>query len=204
MGKLLFTIDTKETNADFLIEPDGSEKPNSSGYFFRYTLTALPSVSGGDRVPLGGFSAVSLRQDKNVRNSLERLMDGSKCFGQLPAGYFSLIENKALAQKLFILLSPAQRDDFIRSLNICLTIEDCKGACALRSPVTNEYVAYKTLFQHIAINRYRKNLDPRSPFPFTDRLDELMLNLEQVVLHPVRVLLSSEIDFRSLPLDLIK
>ena len=203
MKKLIFTWDPTRTDADFLIEPDKSETPNNAGFFYKYYLTALPSISGKNSIGLGSISIVSLKQEKNERNSLARLMADSPSFEQLPEDFISLIDITSLAQKLFVLLSPNQRKNFVEALNICMTIEDCKKACSIRSSVTNEYVAYKTLFQNVSENRYRKNLVPTSPFPFEDRLDELMLNLEQVVLLPVRTLLFSEIDFKSLPHDLL-
>jgi hypothetical protein len=147
---LSFTFNKSITDADFLIEEHNPKNWNDAGFFIRYRISALPHITGGKTIPLGGLLLMSLEYQQKESNAAERIMSDQPVFVSLKDGFFSRLTSEIGAQRLFYLLSPEQRKEFCSALRLCVDLEQCKQ-------VSKNTVYYRTLFRRVYDNRFRED-----------------------------------------------
>jgi hypothetical protein len=186
MCTLSFTLDRNNTEADFLIEYIDPNVWNDLGYYSRYNIFALPSVSGRDFLYLGKIRIISTEQKPWETNALLRLVSTSPVFYSLPNDCHSLFINEGGAKLLFQLLSPSQREQFCDALKLCLTLNECRE-------LAKTQMLYQTLFRSVYENRYADVQVAAGVYQKVFQETERWERFDKEMLLPVRKYLRSEL-----------
>ena len=117
MEPLRFTCSKITNTVDFRIVYWNPGHWNDYGYYTRYKLIAEKSITGGDPITLGLIKASSIKQEAGEVDCLHRIM-GDLIFEKIDESCFVVIFDEEIAKKLFVLLNPEQRQNFMDALNM--------------------------------------------------------------------------------------
>lgn len=126
MEPLRFACSLQTEDVDFRIIYDRYDSTcnwNDFGYFSYYKLYADGAITSNKLIFLGWIHISSTKQEQGVKNYVGQIM-GREPFFSLEDSFYSAITNVEVAQKLFMLLSPEQRNSFISALNLSVHFDE--------------------------------------------------------------------------------
>lgn len=123
MEPLRFACSYKPKDVDFRIIYSNPSNWNDYGYYTRYKLYADGPIAGNNLIFLGWIHISSTKQSQNEVDYVGKIM-GKEPFFTLEDSFYSAILDAEVAQKLFMLLSPEQRSNFLSALNLSVHLDE--------------------------------------------------------------------------------